>query len=49
MLFLVSGEGKREITARVLSGEDLPANRADPQGELVWLFDRAAHGQVSTA
>jgi 6-phosphogluconolactonase/glucosamine-6-phosphate isomerase/deaminase len=49
MLFLVSGEEKREIVARVLSGEDLPANRADADGDLVWLFDRAAQGQISAA
>jgi 6-phosphogluconolactonase len=44
MLFLVSGEEKREILARVLSGEDLPANRAYCEGDLVWLVDRAARG-----
>lgn len=49
MLFLVSGKDKREILARVLSGEDLPASRADAQGDLVWLFDRAARGQVPAA
>jgi 6-phosphogluconolactonase len=42
MLFLVSGSNKRDILARVRSGEDLPANRARSQGELVWLVDRAA-------
>jgi 6-phosphogluconolactonase len=42
MLFLVTGANKREILTRVLSGEDLPANRARSQGELVWLVDRAA-------
>ena len=44
MLFLVSGEEKREILARVLSGDDLPADRAYCEGELVWLVDRAARG-----
>jgi 6-phosphogluconolactonase len=44
MLFLVSGEEKREILARVLSGDDLPAGRACCEGELVWLVDRAARG-----
>ncbi len=44
MLFLVSGEEKRDILARVLSGEDLPANRAYCEGDLVWLVDRAARG-----
>ena len=42
MLFLVSGEDKRDILARVLAGEDLPAARAASDGELVWLVDRAA-------
>jgi 6-phosphogluconolactonase len=42
MLFLVSGRDKSEILARVLSGGDLPANRAHSHGELVWLVDRAA-------
>jgi len=42
MQFLVSGRDKREILARVLSGEDLPASRARSQGEIVWLVDRAA-------
>jgi 6-phosphogluconolactonase len=42
MLFLVGGHDKRDILRRVLSGEDLPANRAYSDGELVWLVDRAA-------
>src|SRR5260370_41144236 len=42
MLFLVSGEDKRDILARVLAGEDLPAARAPSDGELVWLRARAA-------
>ncbi len=42
MLFLVEGEDKRDILARVLAGEDLPASRARSAGELVWLIDRAA-------
>jgi len=42
MLFLVSGEEKRDMLARVLSGEDLPAHHAYSHGELVWLVDRAA-------
>ena len=42
MLFLVSGEDKRDVLARVLSGEDLPAGRARSDGELIWLIDRAA-------
>jgi 6-phosphogluconolactonase len=42
MLFLMSGADKREILTRVLSGEDLPANRARSEGETVWLCDKAA-------
>lgn len=42
MLFLVTGENKRTILARVLAGEDLPASRAYSNGNLVWLVDRAA-------
>jgi 6-phosphogluconolactonase len=42
MLFLVSGADKRDIVARVLAGEDLPATRARTDGEMVWLVDRAA-------
>src|SRR5205809_3729481 len=42
MLFLVSGADKREIVARVLAGEDLPAARAWSNGALVWLIERAA-------
>jgi 6-phosphogluconolactonase len=45
MLFLVSGKSKRHILARVLGGEDLPANQARSDGELVWLVDRAAAGE----
>jgi 6-phosphogluconolactonase len=42
MLFLVNGQGKREILRRVLAGEDLPAGHAYADGDLVWLVDRAA-------
>jgi 6-phosphogluconolactonase len=42
MMFEASGSGKRAILARVLAGEDLPANRARSQGETVWLLDQAA-------
>jgi 6-phosphogluconolactonase len=42
MLFLVNGQGKRETLGRVLSGDDLPAQRAHADGDLVWLVDRAA-------
>jgi 6-phosphogluconolactonase len=46
MLFLVAGEDKRDILARVFSGEDLPAGRARSRGELVWLVDPAAASAV---
>jgi 6-phosphogluconolactonase len=42
ILFLASGSGKRAILTRVLSGENLPANRARSNGETVWLLDQAA-------
>jgi len=42
MLFEVAGAGKRAILTRVLAGENLPANRAQSNGETVWLVDRAA-------
>ena len=42
MMFEASGAGKRAILARVFAGEDLPANRAQSQGETVWLLDKAA-------
>ncbi|MEH2471361.1 6-phosphogluconolactonase [Nitrobacteraceae bacterium AZCC 2161] len=43
MLFELSGADKRAILTRVLTGEDLPANRARAyEGETVWLCDSAA-------
>ena len=42
MLFLVGGRDKRDILARILAGEDLPAARAHAQGDTVWLVDREA-------
>ena len=42
MLFEVAGADKRAILTRVLTGEDLPANRACSNGETVWLVDKAA-------
>jgi 6-phosphogluconolactonase len=42
MLFLVDSADKRQILARVLDGEDLPAHRAYAEGDLVWLIIRAA-------
>src|ERR1051326_1620445 len=42
MLFLVTGQGKRDIMARLLAAADLPAARAHADGDLVWLVDREA-------
>lgn len=42
LMFLVSGPDKREVVDRVLSGQDLPASRAQSQGSLVWMLDRNA-------
>jgi 6-phosphogluconolactonase len=42
MLFEVAGAEKRAILARVLAGENLPANRVQSTGETVWLVDQAA-------
>src|SRR5271154_889587 len=42
MLFLVDGEGKRDILRRGLSRDYLPAARAYADGALVWILDRAA-------
>ena len=45
MLFLVAGTDKREIVARVMAGEELPAGRARSQGDTTWLVDAAAAGR----
>jgi 6-phosphogluconolactonase len=43
--FLVVGEGKREVLARVRGGDlALPAARLRPAGEVYWFTDRAARG-----
>lgn len=42
MLFEVAGAEKRAILTRVLTGENLPANRAQSLGETIWLVDQAA-------
>lgn len=43
--FLVSGEGKREILDKILSGDDsFPAAHIRPLGEVLWFVDRAAAG-----
>jgi 6-phosphogluconolactonase len=44
--FLVSGEGKREVLDKILSGDStFPASRIRPVGEVIWLVDRAAAGR----
>ncbi len=45
MLFLVSGQSKREILGRVLAGENFPATSAYTEGNLIWLVDRNASPQ----
>lgn len=47
VMFLVQGAEKAEILARVLSGDDLPAARVRPQGELIWIVDEAAASRLS--
>jgi gluconokinase/6-phosphogluconolactonase len=42
MLFEVAGEDKRTILTRVLSGENLPANRARSDHRTIFLIDAAA-------
>ncbi|HUO01963.1 MAG TPA: 6-phosphogluconolactonase [Rhizomicrobium sp.] len=45
ILFLVSGAAKRDVMARARAGDTaLPAGRLHPQGEVIWLADRAAAG-----
>ena len=44
-LFLVSGTAKRDVMGRVRAGDTaFPAGRLRPQGEVIWLADRAAAG-----
>lgn len=44
-LFLVSGAAKRDALSRARAGDPgIPAGRLRPQGEVVWLADRAAAG-----
>jgi 6-phosphogluconolactonase len=42
-LFLVEGEGKREIVGKIQAGEDYPAARVRAERTL-WFLDRAAAG-----
>lgn len=44
-LFLVGGAAKKEALARARAGDQtLPAGRLKPQGDVIWLVDRAAAG-----
>ena len=44
-LFLVSGATKKEALARARAGDTaIPAGRLRPQGDVIWLADRAAAG-----
>ena len=44
-LFLVSGAAKKEALARARAGDPaIPAGRLKPQGDVIWLVDRAAAG-----
>lgn len=43
VLFLVTGEGKREPLSRIFAGDRaMPAARVNPVGRLFWFADRAA-------
>jgi 6-phosphogluconolactonase len=45
IIFLVSGAAKKDALARARAGDaTIPAGRLKPQGEVVWLADRAAAG-----
>jgi 6-phosphogluconolactonase len=41
-MFLISGARKRDVLERVWRGDELPAARLRPRGELHWFIDRAA-------
>jgi 6-phosphogluconolactonase len=44
--FLVSGEGKREVLDKILSGNhSFPASHITARGEVLWFADRAAAGR----
>lgn len=45
--FLVTGHDKADAVARAHTGDpSLPGGRLKPEGELVWLLDRDAAGQI---
>jgi len=44
-VFLVAGAAKRDMLARARAGDStIPAGRLKPQGDVIWLVDRAAAG-----
>jgi 6-phosphogluconolactonase len=44
--FLVSGESKREVLDKILSGDgSFPASHIRARGEVLWFADRAAAGR----
>ena len=48
VVFLVTGEAKREALDAIRRGEDLPAARVRPtDGDVIWIVDRAAAGEES--
>lgn len=47
MLFLVSGEAKRDVLSKVMAGVDLPGLRAHSNGVTTWLTDAAAVGRTA--
>ena len=48
MLFLVAGQGKAEVLAKVRGGDAaLPSTHVSTAGELVWVLDRTAAGPAS--
>jgi 6-phosphogluconolactonase len=54
VIFLVSGEGKADVLAQVLEGEYQPEVFPSqlinpPDGNLIWLFDTAAAGNLKCA
>ncbi|GAB1715219.1 MAG: 6-phosphogluconolactonase [Nitrobacter sp.] len=47
MLFLVSGEAKRDILSKIMADADLPGARAQSNGITTWLTDAAAAGRTA--
>ncbi|WP_319796684.1 6-phosphogluconolactonase [Nitrobacter sp.] len=47
MLFLVTGDAKRDILSKITSGADLPGARAHSNGVTTWLTDAAAAGRTA--